>query len=72
MTTHSYIRTMPAQAPSFQGLFTRLTQIGAARRQRAALERLDDTMLKDIGITRAEALAESRRPVWDVPAHWRR
>jgi uncharacterized protein YjiS (DUF1127 family) len=27
--------------------------------------------LQDIGITRAEARAEARRPVWDAPAHWR-
>ena len=31
------------------------------RRQRAALARLDDRMLDDIGVTRAEALAECER-----------
>ena len=40
-------------------------------RQRRALARLDDRALADIGVTRAEALAEAARPVWDVPATWR-
>nr|WP_235019327.1 DUF1127 domain-containing protein [Tabrizicola flagellatus] len=31
------------------------------QRQRAALARLDDRMLRDIGLTRAEADAEARR-----------
>ena len=31
------------------------------QRQRAALARLDDRMLMDIGVTRAEAEAEARR-----------
>lgn len=35
----------------------------ATRRQ---LARLDDRMLKDIGITRAEALAEAGRAPWDL------
>ncbi|NUB46055.1 DUF1127 domain-containing protein [Fertoebacter nigrum] len=42
-----------------------------ARRQRAHLGRLDDHALADIGLTRADALAEAARPVWDVPASWR-
>ena len=43
-----------------------------ARRQRLSLAKLDDAMLRDIGITRAQALAEAARPAWDVPAHWLR
>jgi uncharacterized protein YjiS (DUF1127 family) len=34
-------------------------------RERRALMRLDDHMLKDIGITRADAQRESERPFWD-------
>jgi uncharacterized protein YjiS (DUF1127 family) len=37
---------------------------------RQSLSRLDDAMLKDIGVTREQALKESRR--WDVPQNWRR
>ncbi len=39
----------------------------ALYRQRRALARLDDDALDDLGITREEADAESRRPFWDLP-----
>ena len=41
-------------------------------RQRRALAELDAHRLDDIGLTRAEAEAEARRPIWDPPAHWLR
>lgn len=44
----------------------------AAWRQRRALRRLDDAALKDIGITRAQAIAEADLIFWDVPANWRK
>lgn len=34
------------------------------RRQRRALALLDDHLLRDIGVTRGQALAEARRPPW--------
>lgn len=34
------------------------------RRQRAALARLDDRLLADIGITRFQAACEAARPFW--------
>lgn len=37
------------------------------RRERQMLATLDDRMLKDIGLTRAEANLEAARPGWDVP-----
>ena len=40
-------------------------------RSRRALLRLDDHLLADIGLTRAEALAEADRAPWDAPAHWK-
>jgi uncharacterized protein YjiS (DUF1127 family) len=41
-------------------------------RQRRALLELDDRMLRDIGITRADAEHEARRPFWDGAAEkWR-
>jgi uncharacterized protein YjiS (DUF1127 family) len=40
--------------------------------QRARLAKLDDHLLHDIGLTRAEAEMESERPFWDAPTHWRR
>ncbi|MEQ9695655.1 DUF1127 domain-containing protein [Shimia sp. SDUM112013] len=52
-----------ARKPSLMGLL-------ALYRQRHALARLDDAALLDIGLTRAEALAEAKRPIWDVPKTW--
>lgn len=39
-------------------------------RSRRALARLDDHLLRDIGLTRQEANIESRRAPWDAPPHW--
>jgi len=41
-------------------------------RQRRSLAQLDDHLLEDLGLTRAEAEHEARRALWDVPASWRR
>lgn len=53
------------------GVIVRFAGLRALRRQRLALRDLDDYRLRDLGIDRAEAEAEARRPAWDVPAHWR-
>lgn len=39
--------------------------------QRRTLAGMDPQRLSDIGVTRTEANAEAKRPVWDVPGHWR-
>ena len=44
----------------------------AAHHQRAALARLDDAQLADIGLTARTAMTEANRSFWDVPASWRR
>jgi uncharacterized protein YjiS (DUF1127 family) len=36
----------------------------ARSRQRQALAQLDDDHLKDIGVTRQEAITEARKPFW--------
>ena len=41
-------------------------------RQRRALAEMDTQRLADIGLSRAEADAEAKRPIWDVPHYWRR
>lgn len=51
---------------------TPLADFWGLMRQRAALARLDDDALEDIGLTAEDARSEAARPVWDVPAHWRR
>ena len=41
-------------------------------RQRRALLKLDERLLKDIGITRADAEHEASRPFWDLAQErWR-
>jgi uncharacterized protein YjiS (DUF1127 family) len=77
---------MPSQsitAPSFASLFRtprplqgtrhlhRLLALAAARRERRRLEELPDHLLKDVGLTREEAITEARRKPWDVPPGWR-
>jgi len=57
-----------AARPSFLG---RIARALATRRERQALLTLDDALLRDIGLTREEALAEAARPLWDAPATWR-
>jgi len=52
-------------------LAARVSALLSLRRERARLARLDTAALADIGLTRHEAMAESNRPIWDVPAHWR-
>lgn len=61
--------TRPA-APASRSLLARLTQILTLARSRRALKHLDDHLLRDIGLNRAEAEAEMRRPFWDAPSHW--
>jgi uncharacterized protein YjiS (DUF1127 family) len=45
-------------------------QAGMARSRRD-LRRLDDHLLRDIGLTRHEAETEAARAPWDAPQHWR-
>ncbi len=40
-------------------------------RQRNELAQLDAHALEDIGLTQADVSQELKRPLWDVPAHWR-
>lgn len=44
----------------------------AVARQRQALRNLDNHLLADIGVSPAQAVQESSRPAWDVPAIWRK
>jgi len=56
---------------TLDGLFATLRLAYATHRQRQKLALLDDAALTDIGLTRAQALTEANRPLWDVPANWR-
>jgi uncharacterized protein YjiS (DUF1127 family) len=39
-------------------------------RSRRRLHLLDDHLLRDVGLTRTEAMSEAARSAWDAPAHW--
>jgi uncharacterized protein YjiS (DUF1127 family) len=43
----------------------------AVTQSRRALGRLDERLLRDIGLTRHEAEIEAARAPWDPPVHWR-
>lgn len=58
------------RAGSLARLSNRLLAASALRRSRHSLRHLDDHLLRDIGLTRAEALSEAERAPWDAPAHW--
>jgi uncharacterized protein YjiS (DUF1127 family) len=69
--SHAPTRTRTAHAPT-ASLLSRLRLALVARAQRRALARFDARMLRDIGVSRAQAEAEANRPLWDVPASWLR
>jgi uncharacterized protein YjiS (DUF1127 family) len=66
-------RAMPqAGQPSATGtLAHRVSAAFGVWRQRRILAELPDHLRKDVGLTEADALREARRPLWDVPNHWR-
>jgi len=80
-TTAHCTTISPCAAPShsralrtrslFSRLFGLLDQSAALARQRRDLAALDDKMLRDIGVTRSQAMQEATRPFWDAPRHWR-
>ena len=62
----------PARLARLPGrLLARLLAAEALARSRRRLALLDDHILRDIELTRAEAEAEAERPAWDSPLHWK-
>ncbi|WP_410347777.1 DUF1127 domain-containing protein [Yoonia sp.] len=49
-----------------------LGQVIAVAHQRRRLLALDDHLLNDIGVTRAQAHEESRQSAWNAPGYWRK
>lgn len=73
--TH-YTHALNASARFFEhrpGALSRLARLIVLalriRHERACLAALDDERLADLGISRADALRESRRGFLDIPAH---
>lgn len=50
----------------------RILTLLSVRRSRQDLVHLSDVQLRDIGLTRDQVAHEIARPIWDVPANWRR
>jgi len=63
----------PSAAPRRRRLRLSLAAMLGVLRQRRALARLDDHLLADIGVDRAEGGREAARPGWDIPGSeiWR-
>lgn len=64
---HALIRpALIVAAPSslLRGAAALVSKVFARARQRRALAGLDARSLCDIGLTRAQAVAEARRPFW--------
>jgi uncharacterized protein YjiS (DUF1127 family) len=65
---HGSIRPTTGERLSFSGMLVRLAETIAVglerRRQRLALARLDDRMLRDIGLTSADVEGEVTKPFW--------
>ncbi|TWA71576.1 uncharacterized protein YjiS (DUF1127 family) [Azospirillum brasilense] len=64
MTLHALSRTAPSPARRFRALLAWVTRIREERRQRDALLSLSDRELRDIGISRYDAITEARKPLW--------
>ena len=56
--------------PESHSVVARIRHMFAVARQRRHLRALDDHLLEDIGISRAQALEESRNAAWNGPEHW--
>jgi uncharacterized protein YjiS (DUF1127 family) len=65
---HGRYRPSTGERLSFNGMLVRLAEFIAVgrerRRQRLALGRLDDRMLRDIGLTAADVEGEVTKPFW--------
>ncbi|MDH1866342.1 DUF1127 domain-containing protein [Pseudomonas chengduensis] len=53
--------------PSLVGAWRMLRRWRQLARERAQLAQLNDAALKDLGLSRADAVQEAERPFWDDP-----
>jgi uncharacterized protein YjiS (DUF1127 family) len=73
-TFQMQIQVLPmiaARPATNRTLFARWMRAITLHRERRSLRALDDHLLRDVGLTRSQALAEGQRPLWDAPAFWR-
>ena len=62
----AYIRLVPARRAPKPSAWARLVQAVRAHHTRRLLAEMDDRMLADIGVNRAQAQTEASRPAWDT------
>ncbi|MGG2397884.1 DUF1127 domain-containing protein [Pseudomonas sp. SH1-B] len=55
------------RVPAWASLWRMLRRWHQLARERRQLARLDGAALKDLGLSRADALQEAERPFWDDP-----
>lgn len=72
MTTITCTNAPARPTPSLSRIFSTIATIGEVRRQRAALARMDNHLLEDIGLTAREAQKEANRILWNAPQHWKK
>lgn len=61
---HLRFRRLPRRRSAIAGALALLRRWQRRMRERAELARLDERTLRDIGVTRAEALALIDKPFW--------
>lgn len=72
MIANVLIRRLSVRIDLFRRLFVRATRSLIVARERRILKTLTDAQLRDMGLTREQALAESRRSPLDLPkGRWR-
>ena len=71
MSTKTISRSFAPQRSGIKSFFQLVLRLDRSYRQRQKLARLDDAALRDMGLTREQALREATRKPWDVPNHWR-
>ena len=66
VTALSYLQNRPLTPAATFALYVAVVLVSWAerRRSRLALKELDDHLLDDIGVTRAQATQEAERPFW--------
>ncbi|KAF0675393.1 DUF1127 domain-containing protein [Profundibacterium mesophilum] len=62
-----FLRTLSLRTPSLTVLLGLLSQSASVARQRRQLAALPADRLADLGLNRAQARHEARRPFWDLP-----
>ena len=64
LVSPTFTRSAPSVPQPVRGLLATLERWAERHRQRRALLELSDSMLKDIGISYADAWQEGRKPFW--------